>query len=107
MIFNIVILNRTTWLIFRYCRLCIRHVHDQTERHRGHQGYASLANHGGLHVSASGQVRRHPKGKGPETHAADASEPVGTGSDRRKQRAHRPVFGPRRASQSADERKYN
>jgi len=58
-------------------------------------------------VSASGQVRRHPKGKGPETHAADASEPVGTGSDRRKQRAHRPVFGPRRASQSADERKYN
>jgi len=58
-------------------------------------------------VSVGGQVCRHPKGKGPETHAADASEPMGTGSDWRKQCAHRPVFGPRRASQSADERKCN
>jgi len=57
-------------------------------------------------VSACSQVRRHPKGKGPETHAADASEPMGSGGDRRQQCAYRPVFGARCISQSADECKY-
>jgi len=57
-------------------------------------------------VSASSEVRRHPKGKGPETHAADASKPMGSGGDRRQQRAHRPVLGARCTSQSTDERNY-
>jgi len=47
-------------------------------------------------MSASSQVCRYSKGKGPETYAADASKPLGPGYHR-KQRAHRPVPGPWRA----------
>lgn len=58
-------------------------------------------------MSVGGKVRRHAKGKGPETHAADAGESLGSGGDRRQQRAHRTVSGPRRACQPANERKAN
>lgn len=86
-------------------RLCVCHVHDKTERHSGHQGLTSFADHGGMYVSVSGEVCGHSKGKGPETYAADASEPLGS-CGHWKQRPYRPVPGPRRACQPADERNF-
>lgn len=54
-------------------------------------------------MSTSGEVCRHSKRKRPETYAADASEPMGFGSNR-QQRTHRPVSGSWRTGQSTDKR---